>query len=90
MCLGCVVDGSLSLETYNKLEAFNTQWDDAQFGPAHIALSDCNVFDKNIQFCLANIESYNDYEYSSHHSPAELIATKTFLLELLTIPEDAR
>ena len=52
MCQTCVDEGRLSQETYDKIEAFCEKWSSAEFGPAHIVLSDCNVDDYFVAFCL--------------------------------------
>ena len=90
MCLGCVEDGKLSRETYDKLEAFTEKWPDSSYGPGHIVLDDCNLCDGHIQFCLDKLDAYDPSDYSCEHTEGELAATRTFLVELLSISEDDR
>lgn len=52
MCQSCVDEGALSQETYDKIEAFLDEYPSAEFGPAHIVLSDDNVDDGSIKWCL--------------------------------------
>lgn len=52
MCQGCVNSGVLSQETYDKIECFLESYPNAEFGPAHIVLSDDNVLDAHIKWCL--------------------------------------
>lgn len=77
-----MADGEISQNVYDACEAFLEEWPSAEFGPAHIVLADDNVEDHHIQRCLENFELY-----SEGHSQEELEATKTFLTELLAIPE---
>ena len=53
MCQGCVDDGKLTQETFDKIEAFLDKYEWASHGPAHITLDDDNVGDHNLQFCIA-------------------------------------
>lgn len=52
MCQGCIDEGALSQQTYDLIEAFILQYPDSSFGPAHIVISDCNVFDEHIKWSL--------------------------------------
>jgi hypothetical protein len=90
MCWGCVEDGLLTEETYNKLGAFVEKWPGSEFGPAHIVLDDCNILDGHIQFCLDKIDNYDPDDYLGGYSEEELLATRVFLVELMEIPEDDR
>jgi len=97
MCQTCVDEGRLSQETYDKIEEFCDRWDSAEFGPAHILLSDCNVDDDDILFCLKQTElvKQGDADWLSgpwyqSQEPGELEATITFLNELLQVQEDIR
>ena len=85
MCQGCVDEGLLSQSTYDKIETFLDKYPDAEFGPAHIVLSDCNLEDEYIKYCLKDIEKGMAVATTS-----ELQATKIFLLELLAVPESQR
>jgi hypothetical protein len=51
MCQGCVDQGSLSQATFDRIEAFLAEWPSAEWGPAHIVLSDDNVDDGNLTSC---------------------------------------
>jgi hypothetical protein len=43
-------------EIYNGIEQFLRDWPDAEYGPAHIVLSDCNIGpDWHIRWCLGLI-----------------------------------
>jgi hypothetical protein len=77
-------------ETIDKIDAFLDQWPDSEWGPAHIVLSDENVEDSDIQFCLAGIDNYRPGDCSKEFPTEELAATKAFLESLLLIPEDER
>lgn len=92
MCQGCVHEGRLRQTTYDMIEAFCVRWPRAAFGPAHLVLSDTNVSDSDIRFCLTEMEKPEWLSPSSllSHDLAELIATRAFLEKLLEIPEDAR
>lgn len=71
------------LEQLQRIEAFLERWPGAEWGPAHIVLSDYNLESDFIEFCLKAIDSYNNDDYGEPHSPEELEETKAFLLELL-------
>ena len=97
MCQTYVDEGRLSQETFDKIEAFCDRWGSAEFGPAHILLSDCNVFDYDIHYCLKQTELVKQGDerwvgspWSKRREPGELEATIAFLNELLQIPEDIR
>ena len=57
MCQACIDNGALSQETYNKIEQFLESYPDAEFGPAHVVLSDDNVGDVHIKWCLGLAKS---------------------------------
>jgi hypothetical protein len=103
MCQSCVNDGALFQATYDKITAFVQAHDAAQFGPAHIVLSDCNVADSHIQWCIGLIDAVltgvartedlkllESVEWHNDHDPEELRLTRAFLEELLAIPENDR
>jgi hypothetical protein len=106
MCQGCVSNGFLSQETYDKLENFIYLWPGSEFGPAHVILGDDNIDDYTINWCLSLINSVlaneainltqsdidllNELDWYKDSSKEELIATKKLLEELLEIPEDKR
>lgn len=92
MCQGCVNTGYLSQETYARIERFCDDWPRAAFGPAHIVLSDANVLDENIRFCLAEMDKpeWTEPHGEFEHSRDELAATRQFLESLLAIPEENR
>lgn len=52
MCQTCVDDGALSQKTYDEITGFIEKYPDAEFGPAHIVLGDCNVGDGHLKWCL--------------------------------------
>lgn len=86
MCQGCVDDGSITQPVYDMIEAFLKKYPEAEFGPGHITLADCNVEDSNIDFCLqraANGE-WGDTP------PATRPIVVAFLQMLRTIPEEER
>lgn len=83
------------------IDAFTKEWPDAEWGPAHIVLSDFNLGDGHIKWCRELIEKalgnkVVDYGGSlgvidySEHEDEELIATDEFLVKLLEIPENER
>lgn len=53
MCEDCREDWGD--EIYNGVEAFIREWPDAEFGPAHIVLSDMNCEEGHIRWCLGLI-----------------------------------
>lgn len=88
-----------------KIEAFCAKWPNAEFGPAHIVLSDYNLNDGSVTWCISLISgclsgalravdhsgnSIMIERYLALHSREELIDTLIFLTELLRIPEDVR
>lgn len=105
MCLACVDEGLLSLETFNKIDAFTDEWPESEYGPAHIVLSDDNLADGHLDWCIALCKGILDHddisdpedreflermEYYSDHDRDEIQATLNFLQELRAIPEDVR
>lgn len=66
-----------------KITKFLELWPDAEYGPAHVVLSDYNLED---YFVDASIQRIRNGDRSSD----ELSATLSFLLELRDIPEDKR
>lgn len=108
MCQGCVDKGYLAQATYDRIMAFNAQWPYAEFGPAHIVLSYCNVRDVNIDDSIAVIDAMlNDAVPPAGIDPLtiarlwdryddnaqaviEFTATRAFLVELRTTPENER
>ncbi len=69
-----------------RIDRFLEEWPDAEYGPAHIVLSDCNLEDVHIDFCLAEFDKDDEHIYW----PGELEATRAFLSELRALPEDQR
>jgi hypothetical protein len=53
MCEDCRAD--VGDEIYDGIQRFTTEWPDAEFGPAHIVLSDFNVGKGHVRWCLALI-----------------------------------
>lgn len=90
MCQGCVNEGYLTQETFDKIWRFSLEWPEAQSGPAHIVIGDDNVSDENIQYCLGRLDWRTPSDSDEIHSPDELIATREFLESLLAIPEAER
>lgn len=77
------------LAAIQKIEVFLERWIKAEWGPAHIVLSDYNLDADFIEFSLKAIDNYNDSDYSEPHSPEELEATRLLLMELLGIEDIA-
>ena len=74
-------------------EDFNVVWPDAEFGPGHITLSDFNVDNVSIEFCLKEIIKARAGEYNDHEtvpSDEELDDVEKFLRCLLETPEEIR
>jgi hypothetical protein len=104
MCEGCVAEGFLTAETLRKLDEFCELWPGAAFGPAHIVLSDANVEDEHLDYCIRGCEALllgdrnhlpesDRYLYDLHCGEidaAELAATVEFLRSLRRIPEAGR
>lgn len=83
--------------TIEKIHAFLKQWPEAEYGPAHIILSDYNLEDHwfdvifaKIDEAKATLEASLRSEYVYSVSAYELNATERFLRELREIPEDQR
>ena len=79
------------------VDAFVSVWEGADYGPAHIALSDYNLLDDNLKFCLRLVNSImsgtppEEYKDSwKDHSYEELASTASFLVSLQHIPEEWR
>jgi hypothetical protein len=74
-----------------RIEAFLKEWPDAEYGPAHVVLSDKNLEDHWIDGCIAALESRDPHYFDPPWpSDAECAATVDFLRSLLDVPEDAR
>ena len=87
MCQGCVDDGFVAQATYDKVEVFLREWPEAEFGAAHIVLSDLNLRDSDIRWCM----EYDHWHLSSGgHAAKECDAVWLFLEALLEIPEGDR
>lgn len=105
MCQACVDGGDLRQSTYDKILEFLDEFPQAEFGPAHIVVADCNVDNGNIRGCLKRIHKmivkgqtdrkddtgHPIYEYKGMvQSYWDLFAASLFLTELLLIPEKER
>lgn len=56
MCQGCVHEGRISQEMFDGIEAFLARYPNAEYGPGHIVLADCNVEVEHIWWCLGLLE----------------------------------
>jgi len=65
-----------------KIRTFLTQYPDAEWGVAHVVLSDFNLEDRFIQDALVSLQG--------GVQSVETLAVYNFLLELLSIPEQQR
>ena len=65
------------------IDAFTVIYPDAEWGYAHVVISDLNLEDEYIETCLAKFEAVEN-------KVPEEIATVALLQILLTIPEDDR
>lgn len=81
--------------TIQLIDRFLARWPNAEWGPAHIILSDYNLEDhwfegvmSSLEFAMQQIEGGENTEAT--HSVDELFATLQFLRELRMIPEDDR
>ena len=99
MCQGCVDKGYLSQSTYDAIEAFNEKWPQAEFGPAHIVLSDCNIENDHLASCMKDLDNMmrfgkrtrNGICYRYWEAPwEEIVATGLFILQLRMVPEEER
>jgi len=85
-----------------KIDAFVSEWPDSGSGPAHIVISDANLRDGDIDWCLSLFDSLIEgtpwpedetklprslYAKCSHE---ELRATRDFLRTLRALPESER
>jgi hypothetical protein len=83
-----------------RLDRFRDEWPEAEFGPAHIVLSDANLEDGHIDWCIALCDSVldgtpwpDDWTAGNiweDHEREEIEATRSFLRELRAVPEDER
>ena len=71
MCQGCIDDGALSQETYDKIEAFLEVYPQASWGPAHLVLDDDNVDDYNIKWCLGLAKAALSHDPNDLFDPEE-------------------
>lgn len=77
--------------TIQKIYDFLEKWPRADYGPAHITLSDHNLEDHNLRFCLNEIAKANGDIYDGQQRDrGEIAATKAFLEELLAMSEEDR
>ncbi len=103
MCQACVNEDVLTQETFDKMKAFLVKYPNAEFGPAHLVLSDCNMEDYFIKDAIgcakgALLEgpTSEDLKYRSkedwylYNNPDVLMPTIAFLEELLAISEGER
>lgn len=82
--------------TLNMIDAFLEKWPNAEWGPAHVVLSDYNLENewldscmKSLEFAMQTIESGQHNGYLAERLD-ELFATLNFLQELKAIPESER
>lgn len=68
--------------------AFMSLYPAAEWGPAHIALSDDNLRDSDLEFCLGQPKR-KDSEWAES-TDGEHAAVQAFLRFLLTVPEEIR
>jgi len=89
-----------------KIDAFLEKWPDAEYGPAHIVLSDANLEDHHIDWCIGlcrqwlalepKSESEREHEMWqavnqwAEHPREEIQATHDFLVAMRAVPEDDR
>ena len=88
----------------DNINKFLLAYPNAEWGPAHIVLSDRNLSDGHIQWCLDLIDAIlepkelderdrmflDSVHWYKTHTRIELEKTKTFLLDLLNVPEESR
>lgn len=87
-------------DTMTGLDAINEflqKWPDADFGPAHVVVSDYNLENSNIDFAMRETsrEFVNVFygfpgNTATYHSVMELMDTLGLLIELYDMPEDQR
>jgi hypothetical protein len=85
-----------------RIDRFLDDYPDAEFGPAHIVLSDANLKDWHIDWCLSLLDSLLDGKpwpedvksidpsMYRNHLEEELRATQIFLRELRALPPTER
>lgn len=78
-----------------KVDRFLEQYPNAEYGPAHVVLSDYNFEDEWLNSCMTGLEFAmqmieSGQESRPSHSIEELFATLNFLRELKATPEDER
>lgn len=70
-----------------KIDAFIQQYPDAEYGPAHVVVSDYNLSDYWLMLTL--VRTFQALK-ASGYADATLIKTMEFLSELADIPENER
>lgn len=78
------------MTVYEQIQAFLKEWPDAEWGPAHVILSDYNLDNGFINGGIRDVDAWENSTGGIQHSDEELKATKAFLEKLLEIPEDER
>lgn len=84
-----------------RFEPFLAEWPQAEFGPAHVNLSDANVDDADLDLTLAVLDSLLDGApwparfgltpaFYSDCDRDEMTATRAFLREYRELPEEQR
>lgn len=90
MCSGCVRNGYVSQDVYDKIEAFLVRWPEAESGHAHAVLALDNVEDDDIEGCLEALDDPTNLDLDCEPESGQTDAIRAFLKELLTIPETER
>lgn len=83
------------IDVQKMIVEFRRTWPHAEWGPAHIILSDYNLEDHWFEGVVTNLEStiqrYGFGEgHGTEHTIEELVATLEFVKRLREIPEDTR
>jgi hypothetical protein len=74
------------MTTLDRIGEFLAKWPASEFGPAHILVSDLNVDNVSLLFCLREAMA----SLGRKPNDPELTATFVFLLNLSETPEEKR
>jgi hypothetical protein len=89
------------VSSIRRIDSFLEEWPDAEFGPGHIVLSDGNIGDSNLDWCLAILDAVLDGKpwpdatgrlrnCYVDDDPEEMLATREFLRALRAVSEEER
>lgn len=80
-------ENRMSYSTRVKIEKFKEKYSETSWGPAHIVFDDENLLNGHLEFCIGVCD---EWLRIGRGDRKEVIDTKIFLQELLSIPEEDR